>query len=100
MLSVPLGQASRSRNPFLHMPICDSVRPARQWRQGWSSLDSVPSRERVGVGPTWRVGWVACLLWVACLKDLNGNVDSSFVPLVIEGIVVTSGHHRMVDNHS
>ena len=24
MLSVPLGQAFRSRNPFLHMPICDS----------------------------------------------------------------------------
>lgn len=94
MLSVPLGQASRSRNPFLHMPICDSVRPARQWRQGWSSMDSVPSREKVGVGPTWRVGWVVCL------KVLNGNVASSFVPLVIEGVVVTSRHHPMVDTHS
>ena len=59
-------------------------------------MDSVPLREKVEGGPTWRIGWVECLLWVACLKDLNGKVAPSFVPLVVEG-VVTSGPHPMVD---
>lgn len=53
-----------------------------------------------GEGGRWAhlENWMGCMSPMnPCLKDLNGKVASSFVPFVIEGVVVTNGHHPMVD---